>query len=127
MKITEGAKSGLMMGDQTLPMEYASGASLLQYAAEHCYEEGQYLRITFLVACSEVKESNYSTHSTFGGTLHCFSHVYRLTTRSKLQVQCVEIDGHTRDITQHICAKLHLILTVVPISRPIGPRKKLAS
>ena len=39
------------------------------------------------------------------------------------QVRCVAIDGHTRDIAQHICAKLHLILTVVLISRPIGPWK----
>ena len=37
------------MGDKTLPTEKASGASLLQlqYAAEHCHEEGQYLRTTF--------------------------------------------------------------------------------
>ena len=34
---------------------HASGASLLQlqYVAVHCHEEGQYLRTTFLVACSE--------------------------------------------------------------------------
>ena len=44
------------MGDQTLPIENASGASLLQllYAAEHCHE-GQYLRTTFLVACCEYR------------------------------------------------------------------------
>ena len=36
------------------------------------------------------------------------------------QVRYVAIYGHTRDIAQHICAKLHLILTVVLISRPIG-------
>ena len=43
-----------MVGDRKLPMENALGASLfhLQYAAEHCHE-GQYLRTTFLVACSE--------------------------------------------------------------------------
>ena len=53
---SQGAKSGqVMVGDQTLPIENASGASLLQwqYAAEDCHEEGQYLRTTFLVACSE--------------------------------------------------------------------------
>ena len=45
----------MMVGDQTLPIENALGASLLllQYAAKHCHEEGQYLRTTFLVACSE--------------------------------------------------------------------------
>ena len=44
-----------MVGDQTLPIENVSEASLLllQYAAEHCPEEGQYLRTTFLVAYSE--------------------------------------------------------------------------
>ena len=56
-----------------------------------------------------IKQSNYSTHSTFGGRLYWFRHVYGLTTRSEL----------TRDIAQHIWAKLHLILTVVVISRPI--------
>ena len=35
----------------------------------------------------------------------------------------VMIDGHSRDIAQHICAKVHLILTVVLISRSIGPWK----
>ena len=53
---SQGAKSGRMMvGDRTLPIENASGACLLQLqgAAEHCHEEVQYLRTTFLVACSE--------------------------------------------------------------------------
>ena len=40
------------------------------------------------------------------------------------QVQCVTINGHTRDIAQHICAKHHLILPVVVISRTIGHWKK---
>ena len=40
--------------------------------------------IIFLVACSEIKESNYNTHSTFGGILYCFSYVYGLTMRSEL-------------------------------------------
>ena len=76
----------MMVGDETLPIENTSGASLLQlqYATEHCYEEGQYLRTTFLVACSEKKESNYSTLSTFGGRLYCFRHVYGLTTTSAM-------------------------------------------
>ena len=43
------------MGDGKLSIENASGASLLQlqYAAEHYHEQGQYLRTTYLVACSE--------------------------------------------------------------------------
>ena len=45
----------MMVGDQTLPNENASGASLLQlqYAADPYHEEGHYLRTTFLVGCSE--------------------------------------------------------------------------
>ena len=45
----------IMVCDQTLPIENASGAPLLQLqnAAEHCHEERQYLRTTFLVACYE--------------------------------------------------------------------------
>ena len=39
------------------------------------------------------------------------------------QMRCVAIDEHIRNIAQHICAKLNLILTVVLISRPIGPWK----
>ena len=52
MKITGGR---MMVGDQTLPIENASGASFLrlQCAAELCHEEGQYLRTTFLDAFSE--------------------------------------------------------------------------
>ena len=49
-------KNGRMMvSDETLPIENSSGTSLfqLQYAAQHCHEEEQYLRTTFLVACSE--------------------------------------------------------------------------
>ena len=83
---SQGAKSGRMVvGDQTLPIENASGAFLLQlqFAAEHCREEGQNLRTTFLVACS-IKESNYSTHSTFGGRLYCFRQVCGFTMHSEL-------------------------------------------
>ena len=41
----------MMVGDLTLPIENASGASLLQlqYAAKHCHEEGQCLMTIFLV------------------------------------------------------------------------------
>ena len=38
----------MMVGDQTLPVENASGALLLAAAVcEHYHEEGQYLRTTF--------------------------------------------------------------------------------
>ena len=47
----------------------------------------------------------------FTGSLHALN----------WQVLYVAIDVHTRDIVQCICAKFHLILTVVLISRPIGP------
>ena len=45
----------MMVSDQTLPIENASGASSLrlQSGVEHCHEEGQYLRTAFLVAFSE--------------------------------------------------------------------------
>ena len=41
MKITESQVRIKMVGDQTLPIGKASGASLLQLqcAAEHCHEE----------------------------------------------------------------------------------------
>ena len=42
------------------------------------------------------------------------------------QVWCDAIDGRTRDTGQHICVQLHLIFTVVLISRPIGPWKIIA-
>ena len=50
----EEATSGLYGGDQSLPIENAAGASLLQLqcAAEQCHE-GQCLMTTFLVARSE--------------------------------------------------------------------------
>ena len=41
------------------------------------------------------------------------------------QEQCVAINEHTRDIAQHICTKVFLIFTVVLISQPIGPWKKI--
>ena len=72
-----------------------------------------------------IKKSNYSMHSTFGRTLYCFRMFTGSLRTQNWQVRCVVIDGHTRDIAQHICAKLHLILTVVLILRPIGPWKKI--
>ena len=107
----------MMAGDQTHPIENASGASLLQlqYAVEHCREEGQYLSTTFLVACSELQPAPHIWLETI--VLDMFTGSLRT---QNLQVRCVTIDGHIIDIAQHICAKLRLILTVVIISRPIG-------
>ena len=74
-----------MVGDQTLPIENASEASLLQleYAAEHCHEEGQYLRTTFLVAFSEQRNRITACTPHLAGD-YCFRHVYGFTTRSEL-------------------------------------------
>ena len=71
-----------------------------------------------------IKESNYSTHSTFGERLYSLGMLTGSLRAQNWQVRCVAIDRHTRDIAQHICAKLHLILTVVLNSRPIGHWKK---
>ena len=70
-------------GDQTLPIENSSGASLLQlqYAAEHCHEEGQCMRTTFLVACSEYRIRITARTPHLAGD-YCFRHAYGLTTRS---------------------------------------------
>ena len=59
-----------MVGDQTLHIENGSGASLLQlqYAADRCHENGQYLRTAFLAACSEEKNQ-----------LHHALHIWRET------------------------------------------------
>ena len=127
---SQGAKSGRMMvGDQTLPIENASGACLLQlqYAAEHCHEEGQYLKTTFLLAFSEWR--NWITAHTprLAGDTIVLGMFTGLLSAQNWQVRCVAIDGHTSDIAQHICAKLHLILTVVLFSQPIGPWKKYPS
>ena len=71
----------MMVGDQELPIENA--LLQLQYAAEHCHEEGQYLRSTFLVAGSEY--SNQITARTAHlAEDYCFRHVYRFTTRPEL-------------------------------------------
>ena len=82
MKIT----GRMMMGDQTLPIENASGASLLQlqYAAEHCHEEGLYMRTTFLVACSD-KRNRITTRIPHLEGDYCFRYVYGLTTSSDLK------------------------------------------
>ena len=52
MKITGSQNRADEVGDQTLPIDNASEASLLQLqcAAEHSREEGKYLRTTFIVA-----------------------------------------------------------------------------
>ena len=70
-----------------------------------------------------IKESNYSTHSTFVARLY-FLGMFTCLRAQKSHVRCVAIDGNTRDIAQHICAKLHLILTVVLILQPIALWKK---
>ena len=55
----------------------------LQGAAEHCHKEGQYLRITFLVAfLNKGIELQHALHI-WQETL-LFRHVYGLTTRSEL-------------------------------------------
>ena len=77
------------------------------------------------IAPLRIKKANYSTHLSFGGRLYCFSQGYVLTTRSEMIIQYDAIDGHTRDTAGHIRAKLRLFFTVVLISRPIGPCKKL--
>ena len=53
-----------MVGDQTLPIENASGASLLQllFAAEFCHEEAQYLRTTFVTFSEKGIELQHTLH-----------------------------------------------------------------
>ena len=123
---SQEAKSGRMMvGEQTLPIENTSGASLLQlqYVAEYCHEEGQYLRTTFLIAF--LNKGIKLQHA-----LHIWreSIILRMFTSSlcsqNWQVWCVAIDGNTRDIEQYMRVKLLLILTVVLILWSIGPWKK---
>ena len=84
---SQEAKSGQMMvGDKTLPIENAAGASLLQLqcAAEdlswrRTIPEDNISRRFFWI-----KESNYSMHFVSGGRLYCFRHVYGFTTRSSM-------------------------------------------
>ena len=127
---SQGAKSGWMMvGDQTLPIENASGASFLQlqYTAEHCHEGGQDPRTTVLVACSERHRIRARTPHLAGDSIVLGMFTGSLCAQN-WQVRFVVIGRHTRDIAQHICAK-HLIVTLVLISRPIGPwekKKKIA-
>ena len=123
---SQGAKSRKMMvGDKTVPIENASGVSLLQLqcAIEHCHEEGQYLRTTSSsLVLNKWMELQYALHicretivlGLFTGSLGA----------QNWQVRCFAFGGHARDIAQHICAKLRLILTVVLVSRPIGSWKK---
>ena len=71
-----------------------------------------------------IKESYYSTYSTFGRrdiVLGMFTGSLRT---QNWHMRCEEIDGHTRDIAQCICAELRLILTVVLILQLIVPLKK---
>ena len=68
-----------------------------------------------------IKESNCSMHSTFGRRLYSFRHVYKLTTHSELtSMMCCDHQVYERYSAIDICAKLHLILTVVLILQPIG-------
>ena len=71
----------MMVGDQTLPIENASGAYLLQlrYAAKQSHEEGQYLRTIFLVVVLNIEiELRHALHiwqetivlGMFMGSLH---------------------------------------------------------
>ena len=114
-----------MMGDQTLPIENAAGASLLQLQC--AAEDVSWSRTTpednILSLLFWIKESNYCTHSTFRGRLYFLGMFADSQRAQNWQVRCVAIGGHTRGIAQHICANLHLIVTVVLISRPIGPEK----
>ena len=54
--VSEGAKFGLYVGDQTLPIENAARASVLQLECvpKHCYEEGQCQMTTFIFTCSKL-------------------------------------------------------------------------
>ena len=50
-----------------------------------------------------IKESNYSTHSTFGGKLYCFRHVYGHTTRSELtSATCRHRRAYYRHCATHL-------------------------
>ena len=69
-----------------------------------------------------IKKPNYSVHFTFM-VLCMFTFSLRA---HNWQVRCDTIEGLTTDIVQHICAKLQLSFTIVLISRPIGPFKKIA-
>ena len=115
---SQGTKIGRIMGDQTLPMENASGASLLQLAV--CGRALSWRRT--------ILEDNIPPRLFWnkGIELQHALHIWRETLlflgmltgslrARNWQVRCVSIDGHTTDIAQHICAKLHLILIVVLI------------
>ena len=105
---SQGAKSGQMMvGDHTSRCSCSMRPSIVM-------KKGNIPHHLFWI-----KESNYSKHSTYGRRLYCFRHVYMLTTGSDLtRAMC-------RDwLACHICAKLHLILTVVLILQLIRPWKK---
>ena len=71
-----------------------------------------------------IKEPNYSSTPHLAGDSIILGMFTGSLRAQNWQVRCVAFDGNTRDIAQHICAKVHLILIVVLISRPIGPWKK---
>ena len=111
---SQGAMSGQMMkDDQTLPIEYASGATFV--AAAICSRALSWRTIPEDNIPSRlfwIKES--IVLGMFMGSLCA----------QNWQVRCVTIDGHTRDIAQHLCTKLHMILTGVLISWLIRSWKK---
>ena len=116
---------GLMVGDQTLPIENASGAPCCSCSVRPntvIKEDNTWRQRSSSLVLNKEIELQYALHiwretivlGMFTGSLRA----------QNWHVRCVAIDGHTRDIVQHICAKFHLSLTVVLISRPIGPWKK---
>ena len=123
---SQRAKSGRMMvGDRTLPSK-----TLQEPLCYNCS-----MRPSIIMK----KDNTWGQHSSSldlnkGFELKHALHIWRETivlgmvtgslSAQNWQVRCIAIDGYTRDIAQHICAKLYLILTVVLISRPIGPWKK---
>ena len=72
----------MMVGDEALAIENASGASLLQLqcADEHYHEEGQCLRTTFIVACSELRYGITARTPYLAGDSIVFRHAYGHTT-----------------------------------------------
>ena len=57
--------------------------NLFVAAAEHFHEEGQYLRTTFLVACSE-QRNRITARTPYSAGDYYFRQVYGLTTSSEL-------------------------------------------
>ena len=85
-------------------------ATLLHFAVTH---ESFTIHITYLlmnfgcIAPFHIKKLNFSAHFTFGRVL--FLSMFTCSLRAQnWQVRCYAIDGHTRDTSQYICAKLHM-------------------